>query len=194
MSSITAPPLITVCIATYNGAAYLSAQLDSVLNQTHRHCEILIGDDTSSDGTREILKAYAQRDGRIRLIFNPGNLGYNRNFEALARQAAGEYIAFCDQDDVWAADKLERLLASIGENDVTYGASVLIDANGQPLGGTLLEKLGLTPVQGTGQHALLRANTVSGHAMLCRGDFVRRNLPFDTRPPFRLYDYYEMER
>jgi GT2 family glycosyltransferase len=190
VSSITAPPLITVCIATYNGAAYLSAQLDSVLNQTHRHCEILIGDDTSSDGTREILKAYAQRDGRIRLIFNPENLGYNRNFEALARQAAGEYIAFCDQDDVWAADKLERLLAAIGENDVAYGASVLMDANGQPLGGTLLEKLGLTPVQGTGQHALLRANTVSGHAMLCRGDFVRRNLPFETRSPLRLYDYY----
>ncbi|MFN7226971.1 MAG: glycosyltransferase [Holosporales bacterium] len=101
VSSIAiAPPLISVCIATYNGAAYLSAQLDSVLNQTHRHLEILIGDDTSSDVTREILEAYAQRDGRIRLIFNPENLGYNRNFEALARQATGEYIAFCDQDDV----------------------------------------------------------------------------------------------
>ncbi len=190
VSSVTVPPLVTVCIATYNGAAYLAAQLDSVLNQTHRHLEILIGDDTSSDGTREILKAYAQRDGRIRLIFNPENLGYNRNFEALARQAAGEYIAFCDQDDVWAADKLERLLSAIGENDVAYGTSVLIDANGQPLGGTLLEKLGLTPVQGKGQRALELGNTVSGHARLCRKDFVRRNLPFDTRPPFRLYDYY----
>ena len=100
VSSVTVPPLVTVCIATYNGAAYLAAQLDSVLNQTHRHCEILIGDDTSSDGTREILEEYARRDSRVRLIFNPENLGYNRNFEALARQAAGEYIAFCDQDDV----------------------------------------------------------------------------------------------
>lgn len=190
VSSVTVPPLVSVCIATYNGAAYLAAQLDSVLNQTHRHLEILIGDDASSDGTRGIAEDYAQRDARIRLIFNPENLGYNRNFEALARQAAGEYIAFCDQDDVWALDKLERLLAAIGENDVAYGASVLMDAAGQPLGGTLLDKLGLTPVQGTGQKALLRANTVSGHAMLCRKDFVRRNLPFDTRPPFRLYDYY----
>ncbi|MFN9743477.1 MAG: glycosyltransferase [Acidobacteriota bacterium] len=191
MSSIAiAPPLISVCIATYNGAAYLAAQLDSVLAQTHGKLEILIGDDGSTDETRDILEDYARRDARIRLIFNSENLGYNRNFEALARQAAGEYIAFCDQDDVWAADKLERLLAVIGEGDIAYGVSVLMNAAGQPLGSTLLDKLGLIPVQGTGQRALERGNTVSGHAMLCRGDFVRRNLPFDTRPPFRLYDYY----
>ncbi|MFN7755449.1 MAG: glycosyltransferase family 2 protein [Holosporales bacterium] len=183
-------PLISVCIATYNGSAYLAAQLDSVLNQTHSNIEMLIGDDGSTDGTREILEKYARRDGRIRLIFNLENLGYNRNFEALAYKASGEYIAFCDQDDVWAQDKLERLLAAIGERDVAYGSSVLIDAKGQPLGDTLLDKLALMPVQGKEQHPLLRANTVSGHAMLCRGDFVRRCLPFETRKPLQLYDYY----
>lgn len=183
-------PLISICIATYNGAAYLPAQLDSVLGQTHQHFEILIGDDDSTDGTREILNDYALRDSRIRVIFNQENLGYNRNFESLARQATGKYIAFCDQDDVWAVDKLERLLAAIGEHDIAYGTSVLIDAKGHPLGGTLLEKLGLTPVDGKKERELLHNNTVSGHAMLCRGDFVHRCLPFEIRSPVRVYDYY----
>ena len=102
--------IVTVAMCTYNGAAYLREQLDSVVNQTYKNLEIVIVDDMSSDNTLEIIKEYQQKDPRIRIYRNERNLGYNKNFEKAVGLANGNYIAPCDQDDIWEPAKIEIMM------------------------------------------------------------------------------------
>ena len=102
-----------IVMSTYNGETYLKQQLDSVLEQTVSDFMLLIRDDGSSDGTVQLLRQYT--DPRIKLI-EGGNLGPSGSFFALleeARNLSADYVFFCDQDDIWMPDKLERLLAEI---------------------------------------------------------------------------------
>lgn len=103
-------PLITVAMSTYNGEAYVSEQLDSVLGQTVDDFSVLVRDDGSSDGTVAILEEYERR-GDIKLI-RGNNVGVVRSFLDLLESVPpdAEFVSFCDQDDVWHPDKIERAL------------------------------------------------------------------------------------
>jgi len=102
-------PLISVVIATYNGAQYLAAQLDSIYNQTYFKIEVIVCDDKSTDATVEILQEYEKRHG-LRYYVNATKQGVVKNFESAIAYANGSYIALADQDDVWLPDKLELSL------------------------------------------------------------------------------------
>jgi glycosyltransferase involved in cell wall biosynthesis len=104
---------VHVLLSTYDGQRWLAAQLDSVLAQTHSDLLLVVRDDGSSDGTRRLLHDYAARDDRVR--WSPGeNLGAAASFLLLLEQARdANAVAFCDQDDVWEADHLERALAAL---------------------------------------------------------------------------------
>lgn len=108
---------IVICMATYNGECFLKAQLDSILAQSWKNWVLLIGDDGSADATSDILKAYAQaQPDRICLLESRENRGVTENFAALlahAKALDAPYYAFCDQDDVWLPDKLEKTLARL---------------------------------------------------------------------------------
>jgi len=97
--------LISIIIPTYNRAALIGESIQSVLNQTYRHWELIIIDDGSNDDTDQVVSNF--RDKRISYytIAHCGIFGKVRN-EGL-RRANGEYIAFLDSDDLWCADKLE---------------------------------------------------------------------------------------
>ena len=71
---------IDVLMATYNGEKYVAEQIESILNQTYSAIRLLISDDASTDGTRQILQDYAEKDKRIQLFFQENNLGYIGNF------------------------------------------------------------------------------------------------------------------
>lgn len=107
---------IGVVLCTYNGGQYLRQQLDSILAQTRAPNQILILDDCSKDHTVEIIKEYARRDERIRLIQNETNLGYSRNFEKGIALCETDFISLSDQDDIWLPEKLERLAAELEAN------------------------------------------------------------------------------
>ena len=107
-------PLVSVVLGTYNGEAYLQEQLRSVLAQTYPALEIIAIDDGSSDRTVDILREYAGRDPRMRVVVNERNLGFIRNFEKGCRLAAGKYIALCDQDDYWFPEKITKMVGAIG--------------------------------------------------------------------------------
>lgn len=97
--------LVSVILPVYNGASLAADAVRSVLNQTHRHLELLVVDDGSTDGTTEILKKNFS-DHRIRFITRPnGGVAAARNTGL--NTALGEWIAFIDQDDLWTADKLQ---------------------------------------------------------------------------------------
>ena len=146
------PPLdanqksVAILLATYNGARFLAEQLNSIERQTHTNWRVFASDDGSSDGTLAILATYRERWGAERLRISQGpQRGHAANFLSLVQDAAiaADYYAFCDQDDVWLEDKLERSVRSIEgvgeERPALYGSrTVLVDFRGHVLGSSPL--------------------------------------------------------
>lgn len=100
------PPCVSVIVTTYKRAKLLAETLDSILAQTYTDFELIVVDNLSEDGTGEYVSSIA--DPRIRYFRNAnhGVIAVNRNYGI--RQAKGRYIAFCDDDDLWRANKLEQ--------------------------------------------------------------------------------------
>lgn len=94
-------------MSAYNGEKHIKEQIDSVLVQTISDFELLICDDCSSDTTYTILQQYALKDSRVQIFKNPSNQSYYRTFEKLLYHCKGDYIAFCDQDDIWMPNHIE---------------------------------------------------------------------------------------
>jgi glycosyltransferase involved in cell wall biosynthesis len=120
-------PLVSVIINVRNGAAYLRDALDSVMAQTFADWELIAWDDCSTDNSAKIIAEY--RDARVRYFLSPDDtpLGEARN--RAIRQAAGEWLAFLDQDDIWLPHKLEQQMAlAANEVGIIYGRTVLFDA------------------------------------------------------------------
>lgn len=113
-------PLVSVVICTYNREQYISQTLDSIFNQKRDfQIEILIGDDGSTDGTREILKNYQNNfSDIITLVFNEKNKGVGRNWASLMKLVKGKYVALCDDDDYWHYDeKLRKQIDILEQNE-----------------------------------------------------------------------------
>lgn len=103
--------MISVCLATYNGSAFIEAQLRSVLEQLSQEDEVVISDDGSIDETVSIVNAVG--DPRIRLVATGGRLGVIKNFERAILASRGDYVFLCDQDDVWLPGKVEQCVAAL---------------------------------------------------------------------------------
>lgn len=178
-------PFVSVVLCTYNGGLYLVEQLDSILNQTLLPTEIIVCDDGSSDQTVSILKEFSLKNPILKLYLNTHRLGFNRNFQQALSLANFEYIAISDQDDVWVNTKLEHLVAGFEkESSVVYCDSVRF--NGSLINSSKPTK-GYRRVLGTDVKRLFLYNTVSGHAMMIRKDFLSKVLPF---PENGYYDWW----
>jgi glycosyltransferase involved in cell wall biosynthesis len=121
-------PTVSVLLPCYNAAAFLTAALDSILEQTHKDFEVIAIDDGSQDMTASILQESAARDTRIRLIRNDGNRGLIYSLNAGVRLARGALIARMDADDIAEPERLQHQLhyfarhpeTQILSTDVTY--------------------------------------------------------------------------
>ncbi len=124
-SELFEPDQVTVLMSTYNGSQFLQQQLASLYEQTYPHVKILVRDDGSTDSTPDIL-ANEQLRGAIEQLNAQDNLGATGSFFELLRHAAQTdtaYVAFCDQDDVWLANKIERavsVLAKVSDRPALY--------------------------------------------------------------------------
>jgi len=107
--------LVSVVLCTYNGGRYLKDQIDSLIAQYYPLHEILIQDDGSTDDTVQIAAQYAAKYDNIHLSTNTHEHGINSNFFSALRQASGEFIAICDQDDIWEPDKISCQVQAIGD-------------------------------------------------------------------------------
>jgi glycosyltransferase involved in cell wall biosynthesis len=103
-------PLVTVGIPTYNGSKFIASAIQSVLDQTYTNLELLIFDNHSTDETPVIVKDFESRDARVRLIRHPANIGYIRNFNLIAKEAAGEYVLLFADDDLYDKDYIHLLI------------------------------------------------------------------------------------
>lgn len=107
--------MIDILLATYNGARFLPEQLDSLFAQTFQDFRITALDDASTDGTRQVLEQYArQHPYRLQVQSAPEHTGNpSLNFFQLLAASTGDYVMFCDQDDVWLPDKVHLSLAEM---------------------------------------------------------------------------------
>jgi glycosyltransferase involved in cell wall biosynthesis len=169
-------PLISVVMATYNGERFLAQQLDSILQQTYGHIEIIAVDDVSTDNTLHILQEYAKAYPQLSVYSNEQNLGYVKNFEKGLLLAKGDFIALSDQDDIWEKEKLTVLFQQIGNNNIIYSNSLLIDDKGNSLG------LKMSDIRNQINYNDCLMYTVGawapGHAMLLKADLVKKAVPF----------------
>ena len=125
-------PLVEILMSTYNGEKYLSALLDSICCQTYGNWRMLIRDDISHDKTLEIILDYKKLYPDRFLIFDNAdnncvlNLGPSLSFGRLLETSTADYIAFCDQDDVWMPDKLELQMKIMMDTETSAGRDVPI--------------------------------------------------------------------
>ena len=167
-------PLISVVLCTYNGAKYLAAQLDSILRQTYKPLELIISDDASTDDTRQVLQRY-ETNPAISIFYNEKNIGLAKNFAYASGHAKGEYIAYSDQDDIWAENKIERLYQSISNKLLVYSDSELINKDGSSLG----KKLSGIRHMYTGEDSrgYIFSSVVWGHGMLIKKELLQLSQP-----------------
>jgi glycosyltransferase involved in cell wall biosynthesis len=124
-------PLVSIVVACYNGQQFIESQMLSLASQTYSNLEVIIVDDASSDGSYEYLEKYVKSYPNYSLVRNSVNLGLVATFEIAINIARGEYIALCDQDDIWFPNKIEQLMANIGNNWLIHSDANLIDETGQ---------------------------------------------------------------
>jgi glycosyltransferase involved in cell wall biosynthesis len=172
---------ISIALATHNGRPHLEKQIQSLLQQTCMPKEIIISDDGSTDGTCELLEKYC-RNSKIIKVVHSERQGINKNFQNAVSICSGEYVAFCDQDDIWAKDKLALLYSQFSEKTLlAYGKSSLIGSDDQLLPGAVEEYVGFRNYRaGHLPFYFYFSNCISGHAMMVRKDLIERALPFPT--------------
>ena len=109
-------PLISVITCTYNDKDFIAETIESILNQTFTDFEYIIVNDVSNDGTAEILKEYASKDDRIKIITNKENSGTYVSANNALEVAQGKYVARIDGDDVAMPSRFEKQVNFLKEN------------------------------------------------------------------------------
>lgn len=128
---------ISVIVTSYNQKEYLVQTLDSVLAQTVMPFEIIVCDDCSTDGSRELIREYAGcYPGLVKPIFQPRNLGVTRNRNTGLKAATGDFITTLDGDDLYLPEKLEKELQKAEESGapLVYSNVIYIDETGRETG------------------------------------------------------------
>ena len=110
-------PYVSVIMATYNGAKYISNSINSILHQTWQDFELIVADDCSSDGTAEILDGLD--DPRVRIFRNPVNLGVVESRNRCFAEARGTYVAMLDHDDLSRPTRLQKQIAYLDSHPGT---------------------------------------------------------------------------
>lgn len=117
--------MVSVCMATRNGASFLKEQIDSILPQLDRDDEIVISDDCSGDDTLTVIRTF--QDSRIRLLESRSEKGITRNFEASLKASRGDLIFLADQDDVWLPGKVTRMKQALKNYDLVMSDCRLVN-------------------------------------------------------------------
>lgn len=172
-TSIAASDLVVVLLATFNGSRYLRQQLDSIAAQSHKRWRLVVADDGSLDDTLDVVRSFSkEQPGRVRVVEGDRVGSARDNFFRLLRVAGpAPYFAFCDQDDVWSNDKLERLVRECQDTStddspcMVYSDLAVVDEHLGLLNSSFLQQIRARPYQISHKN-LLAENAIPGCAML----------------------------
>lgn len=179
---------ILILLSTYNGEKYLKEQLDSLFLQTYQDFKLIVRDDGSKDRTKEILNFY-----NIELVDSSKNLGVKKSFETLLKYASensvAEYFMFCDQDDVWNNDKIEKTLKRMQELETFYGNKIpllvhtdleVVNKKLETLSDSMWESEHINPRANT-LNKLLIQNTITGCTMMINRTLAMKSLDISSK-------------
>ena len=107
---------VSIVLPTYNGERYLAQSIESVLTQTYENLELIIVDDCSTDGTPEIVRRFAERDGRVQVIRNAENQKLPRSLNIGFRQAAGDLLTWTSDDNFYEGNAIEVMARALDQN------------------------------------------------------------------------------
>lgn len=188
---------IQVLLAGYNGEKYLPRQLASLHAQDDPAFSVLMQDDGSADSTPALLQAAA--DERFSLGAEGGkHLGAIGNFISLMGQCTADYAALCDQDDVWAADKLSRCRAAMEQAEARYGAETpllvhsdarLVDGEGRVLSGSFFAHQGWDG-NAAALSRLLVQNNVTGCTLMMNAPLRRLVVQHGDPQAMHMHDWF----
>lgn len=112
--------LVSVIMPCFNSENFIEQAIQSVLNQTYQSWELLICDDNSNDDSKNIIKAYEQRESRIKLVNNKFSKGVSGARNSCLEVAKGQFIAFLDSDDQWYSEKLTQQINFMTSNGYSF--------------------------------------------------------------------------
>lgn len=173
---------IDILLATYNGEKYLDSLLSSIESQTFSDWRILISDDGSTDKTLDKIREWQRHSNRISLVKSGNPSGSARaNFMNLLSYSNADYLAFCDQDDVWHPDKLVKCLEEMLklENQqetsskpfLVFSDARVVDSNLNPIDDSFIRYSGLDSSRTQLNHLLVQ-NIAPGCTMLLNRSLV----------------------
>lgn len=131
-------PIVSIVLPSYNGARYIEESIDSVLRQTFPDWELILVNDGSTDRTRDIMEAYAAKDGRIRVIHNDPNQRLPRSLNIGFRQARGKYLTWTSDDNRYLPRAIEVMVQALDADPAAPMVSAemeCIDESGAVTGG-----------------------------------------------------------
>ena len=137
---------VSVTMITYNGVKYIEEQLTSILEQTRKPDEVIISDDGSIDGSveliQQIINRYSHSGINIKLLTDNPNHGIGPNFSWAVQHTTGDIIFSSGQDDIWAEDKIEKVLEVYYQHpnaQVVLTDLAMIDSKGNPYTGNTVQ-------------------------------------------------------
>jgi glycosyltransferase involved in cell wall biosynthesis len=189
-------PRISVAMCSYNMAAFVEPQLDSIARQTRRPDELVVCDDGSEDRTVEIVRSFAARvPFDVRIVRNEQRLGCNKNFEQAISLCTGDIIFLCDHDDVWHPEKI-ALIAGLMQDDnvgAAFGNAEVVGDDLVPKGFTLWDTCDFNPERrkrfaaGDQFPELIANNVMQGAAAAFKASLRPAILPIPREWP---HDYW----
>jgi len=185
---------VDILLATYNGEKYIKEQIESILNQTYKNIQIIISDDCSQDGTRDILKQYENNE-KIKVFYQEKNLGYVKNFEFLLKQVENEIYMLSDQDDVWKEEKIEKTIKKLkNENlDLVFGDLEVVDENLNTICKSYNKYMHLDKKieKYINSYKLqYMYNCMTGCTIASKKEWIDKFLPFPTNSKYVIHDYW----
>lgn len=177
--------VLAVVIAVYNGEKYLEPQLFSIMTQTRCADEVILCDDGSKDGSVDLIKRFISSHGlekTWKLYCNESNVGYINNFYQGMERSFADIIFLADQDDIWATDKIEKMMNVMENNHDIELLSCrfgLINEEGHQLHGLLVGKSDASgKLIAVNTDDILKAFLWPGMSMAIRKDFFEKNAVF----------------
>jgi glycosyltransferase involved in cell wall biosynthesis len=192
---------VLILLATFNGGLYLPEQLKSIERQTFTNWRVLASDDGSSDETIvELDRFRSTYPDRVELLNLSPSGSARSNFFRLLRQApAAQYVAFCDQDDVWAEQKLERLVSACADLERAVGADtpclvysdlVVVGRDLRPIAPSYLGEIAADPATMSFGSTLME-NSIPGCSMLINHSLVEEFRRYDGElSQARMHDWW----
>jgi glycosyltransferase involved in cell wall biosynthesis len=185
---MTADPLVTVVVPTYNRARLIGETIESILAQTFSDLELIVVSDGCTDCTEAVVEAFCDR--RIRMVRQTNSGGPARPRNIGIELARGKYVAFCDDDDLWMPQKLEKQVAVMERypdvalcftRGITFGS-----------GGFFSRRALKRGVRSNHFRALLFGNFIANSSVIVRRNVLTKVGPFNTDRFLHGAEDYEM--